>query len=94
MLNSTEIVICPRCDKKSTLKEWDDNTFKECKSREMRRLYLHLNMEKAFKKSSDTFYLCPKCNNWSRGSQLIVDSNDKRLIKLGRQPVFEFVESE
>jgi len=54
----------------------------------MRRAYTKLYKVEAFKRKTDTFYKCPKCENWSRGCQLaIVDTDDERLLRLGREPV-------
>lgn len=93
MISDLEIVRCPRCGKTSSLRDWDDKSYKACLSREMRRAFVHLKNEKAFKRSTDTFYLCPKCNNWSRGSQLTIESEDIKLKKLGREPLFNIVKT-
>ena len=53
----------------------------------MKRAFTKLTNEKAFLRKSDTFYICPKCAKWSRGSQLrIVDSDNPKLKKLGGEP--------
>lgn len=87
MINLTERVRCPWCYKVHTVEEWDNNTYAQCTNRQMKRAYTHLTNEKAFKRVSDTqdsFFLCPSCNKWSRGSQLaIVDTKDENLLKLG-----------
>lgn len=89
MLDSDTKVKCGWCGEVSTVKEWDDTTFSECKSREMRRAYKHLYDEKSFYRQADTYYKCPKCQAWSRGSQLkITDTDDKRLLSLGGEPIF------
>lgn len=87
MISREEQVKCPRCSRVSSLGAWDDKTYGMCTSREMRRAFKSLTNEKSFKQSADTFYICPKCNSWSRGSQLIIESEDKELRKLGRQSV-------
>lgn len=89
-IEDTEKIKCPRCGKNSSLLEWDAYTFEQCTSREMRRAFLHLNSSKAFEAKSDTFYICPTCKQWSRGSQLIIDSKDPMLSKLGRKPVVSY----
>lgn len=88
MLDERQNIKCPWCDGKSTAKEWDDNTYSECTSRAMRRAYTPIYKESTFRRGAGTFYKCPKCELWSRGSQLaIVDTDDKRLLRLGREPV-------
>ena len=88
MIPNDTNILCPWCECKCTLKDWNENTYKECKSREMRRKYTQLNNEKAFKRKTDTYYKCPVCGKWLRGSQLvIVDTEDARLLRLGREPV-------
>jgi hypothetical protein len=72
--------------KTSSLGEWNDLTYSKCTNREMKRALTQLTSEKAFLRKSDTFYLCPKCEKWSRGSQLsIVDTTDPKLLRLGRE---------
>lgn len=88
MISRNEKVMCSWCGKTSRLGEWNDLTYSKCTNREMKRAFTQLTSEKAFLRKSDTFYMCPSCNKWSRGSQLsIVDTDDKKLLKLGREPV-------
>lgn len=87
-INRNEDIKCPRCARLSKLGEWDDLTYSRCKSREMRRSFVHLEQPKAFRHSSDTFYLCPKCGLWSRGSQLSIISDNRELSKLGGESIF------
>lgn len=88
MISKDENIMCGWCGKKSTLGEWNDLTYSKCFNREMKRLYTQLTEEKAFYRKSDTFYICPKCSRWSRGSQLtITDTTDSRLQRLGGEPV-------
>lgn len=87
-ISRNEDVRCPRCFKHSKLGEWNDLTYSKCSNREMKRAFTLLTEEKAFFRKSDTFYLCPKCGQWSRGSQLaIINTDNKRLLKLGRERV-------
>lgn len=82
-------VQCPLCGTSNKLKIWDDDTYGKCTNREMKRAYTHLNNSKAFKRNSDTFYICRNCKKWSRGSQLsIVNTEDKFLRSLGGESVF------
>ena len=83
-----EKIKCQWCNKKSTLEDWENNTYKECINREMKRAYTHLYEKRAFIKSTDSYYKCPQCGKWLAGSELIiVDSNNKKLEKLGRQSI-------
>lgn len=87
MIDIHEKVRCGWCGKDSSLGEWNDLTYSKCTNREMKRAFTKLTDEKAFLHKSDTFYMCPKCNKWSRGSQLrIVDSDNPKLKKLGGEP--------
>ncbi|MBO5388009.1 MAG: hypothetical protein J6A59_07715 [Lachnospiraceae bacterium] len=80
-------VKCGWCAKTATLGEWNDLTYSRCTNREMKRAFINLTAEKAFMRKSDTFYECPNCHKWSRGSQLsIVNTNDARLLRLGGEP--------
>lgn len=84
MISRNEKISCGWCGKVSTLGEWNDLTYSRCTNREMKRAFTQLTNEKAFLRKSDTFYECPECHKWSRGSQLsIVDTNDEKLLKLG-----------
>lgn len=87
MIPDTEVVRCPRCQTMHSLKEWNDASYAQCKSREMKRSYTKLTEERAFNAKRNAFYLCPECNQWARGSQLIIESDDPRLVKLGRKSV-------
>ena len=82
---------CPRCGKTSKLFRWDNATYSECDTDEMKELYTHLYEEKAFLRKTDAYYICPKCHNWSRGSQLkIIGSKDIKLNALGGEPIISF----
>ena len=95
MISREEKVECPWCGETKTLGEWNDNTYKRCTSREMRRAFTPLTQERAFTRKADTFYLCVNCNRWSRGSQLkIVNTDDKKLLKLGGEPLVSTPERE
>lgn len=84
MLDGNLDIRCPRCRQNSKLRVWDTLTYSMCSTREMRRAYTQLYKEKAFKHESNTFYVCPMCRNWSRGSQLkIVNTDNPELQKLG-----------
>jgi hypothetical protein len=86
-------VKCGWCFNKHKLEEWNDLTYEKCTNREMKRAFTNLSEERAFLKSSNTFYLCPSCGKWNRGSQLsIVDTNDKRLLRLGGESVIKSID--
>lgn len=68
----SEIVRCKYCGQCSSIKEWDENTYKQCTNREMKRMYLHMTDNRAFTRSGDSSYMCPKCGLWSRGWDLHV----------------------
>lgn len=88
MLNNDLDIRCPRCGKLAKLKTWNELTYSMCSTREMKRAYTQLYEKKAFKQESNAFYICPNCNQWSRGSQLkIVNTDDKELLKLGGRSI-------
>ena len=91
-LSRTLDVKCTWCGKASTLGEWNDLTYSKCTNREMKRAFTALTSKKAFLRASDTFYICPHCNRWSRGSQLsIVNTDDPKLKRLGNESVVKSV---
>lgn len=81
------LIRCQWCNTDHTLEAWDSNTYAECKSREMRRLYTPLYETKAFNRQAEKFYKCPKCGMWSMGCQLVILSDDPTLRKLGGYPI-------
>ena len=88
MIGESNIIQCSWCSAKNTAKSWNDITFSECNSREKRRAYTPIYKESTFSRKADTFYKCPSCGTWSRGSQLsIVDTENIKLLKLGREPL-------
>lgn len=89
MISRNEKIRCGWCSAVNSLGEWNDLTYSKCTSRQMKRAFTQLTEEKAFLRKSDTFYLCPSCGKWSRGSQLsIIDSDNPKLMRLGGEPVF------
>lgn len=85
---------CSWCDGVSNAKDWNDETFAHCVSREMRRKFVPIYNEKVFRKNTQYYYKCPLCGKWSKGSQLsIVDTDDKKLLKLGGEPIIKIVKS-
>lgn len=88
MIGRNEDVKCPRCNNISKLGEWNDLTYSKCVNREMKRVFTQLTQEKAFKNNTDSYYVCPICNDWSRGNQLkIVNTTNEKLLKLGGQSI-------
>lgn len=88
MIDKDTHIECGWCGGVETAETWNDNTFKECRSREEKRAYTEIYKKKTFKRSADTFYKCKNCGRWSRGCQLkIVDTDDKELLSLGGEPI-------
>lgn len=84
MLSRDLDVKCGWCGKDSTLGQWNDDTYAKCTNREMKRAFVGLTDKRAFLRKTDSFYICPVCKKWSRGSQLkIVHTDDPALLKLG-----------
>lgn len=80
---------CGWCSLESPIEKWEQNTFKECKTREMKRAYETIYDEKVFR-GDNYFYLCPECNTWSSGEQLrITGTKDKHLLQLGGKEVYK-----
>lgn len=92
MLSRNLAVKCSWCGKDSTLGEWNDTTYARCTNREMKRAFVQLTDKRAFLRKTDSFYLCPICGKWSRGSQLrIIHTDDPMLLKLGGESVMTAV---
>lgn len=91
MIANSEIVLCPWCGNESTLEDWDKQTYSQCKNRDMRRSYIHLENEKVWMKDSTNFYMCPDCGNWVRGNKLKL--RNENLSHLGGQPIIEIVDN-
>lgn len=89
MIKDNVKIKCPNCFKIRALRDWNRNTFSRCTTNEMKASYLRLNSEKAFTKAGDAYYCCPECERLIKGCQLIIESNDPRLVRLGRQPLYE-----
>lgn len=68
-----DVIKCIHCNKISKVSDWDLKTFNECTSREMRREYISLTDNKAFKKTSDTWYMCPCCKEYNEGYKLKIE---------------------
>lgn len=91
-IDKHENIRCGWCGESSRLWEWDAETFSKCTNREMKRAFTSLTDSKAFIHKSNTFYICPKCSKWSRGSQLsIIETDNQTLLRLGREPVMSGV---
>lgn len=94
-ISKQESIRCGWCGEKSKLGEWNDLTYSKCTNREMKRAFTNLTDSKAFLRKSDTFYICPKCSKWSRGSQLsIVDTDNPLLLKLGGESAINTINKE
>lgn len=75
-------LVCPWCHTENSVAEWDAKTFKACTSREMKRNYVSLEKDKAYRRGTDTYYCCPNCNEWSGGWRLSIvrPGTDKKNI--------------
>ena len=87
MLDTNLIIRCPWCGSTRTLKDWDDTTFSKCSTREMKRSFRSLTKEGTWLKNSNKYFVCRECQKWVKASQLIIESNDAKLKKLGRESV-------
>lgn len=81
-------VKCPWCLSDFEAISWNDNTFKECRSREMRRVFRDIYNPQVWGRSSDHYYKCPSCGMWSKGNQLILlDESGEPVKGMGGQPI-------
>lgn len=84
------MVECPWCTGESSIKDWTDNSYKYCTSREMKRAFRGLTAIEAWMQEPGYFFKCPICGNWCGGYNLkITNSDDDRLKNLGNKPVIE-----
>lgn len=90
MIGKEEILECGWCGEKSSLEEWDSLTYAGCRSREMKRSFTSLQKESAYSKGNASYYQCPKCENWSRGNQVVFQN--PKYKRLAGQPIIESVE--
>lgn len=89
-ISRKEKVRCGWCYKSANLGDWNDLTYSKCYNREMKRAFIALTDVKAFSRKADTYYMCPNCGEWSRGSQLsIIETTDEKLKKLGNEYVIK-----
>lgn len=96
MITEDTKITCGWCNEVFTAEQWNDNSKKECYTREMRRAYKDIYNPKVFKQNTKpAWYKCPKCELWSKGSQLqIVDTKDEELLKLGGEPIIKSVDKD
>lgn len=81
-------VKCQWCEGIYEAETWNNETLKECKSREMKRAFKPIFNKQVWGKASQHFYKCPKCGMWSKGNQLVLlDDEGKRVKGLGGQPI-------
>ena len=89
-VNKNSIVKCQWCTKTARAQEWNDNSYKECTSREMRRDYRDIFDIRMWYKNSTHYYKCPHCSMWSRGDQLLLlDDNGGIVRSIGCQPILQ-----
>ena len=95
LINKQAKIRCQWCQFEFTAEKWNDTTFKECKSREMRRAFKSIFDTKRFAKDSQNFYKCPHCDMWSRGNQLILLDDNGEVIKgIGGSPVMKLTDKD
>lgn len=83
-------VECPYCYKASQLGDWNDESYKMCSNREMKRAFKQLTDPKVFEEKNDRYYMCPKCKKWVGGWALkIINTNDPKLKGLGGKAVLK-----
>lgn len=86
------LVQCPWCSDIEKAEVWNDGTYKECKSREMRRAFKPLFELQVWSKKSQHFYKCPSCGIWSRGNQLkLIDEEGNVVKSVGGQPILKMI---
>ena len=87
-IKGTDKVRCQWCNTDTAAKEWNDITYSECITREMKRAFKPIFDIKVWGKGSDHFYKCPKCGMWSKGNQLLLIRPDGSVQRgLGGFPV-------
>lgn len=92
MLDKNTLVVCPWCGHSNTIEKWNSGTYLQCTNREMKRDFIQMTNEKAFKRNSKSFYMCPSCSKWTRGNQLsIVTNNNKNVERLGGEPLIKAI---
>lgn len=89
-----QIIKCPLCESDHTVREWDENSYSQCTTREMRRCYTKLNSVKAFDRNEYKYYRCPSCDTWREGYKLVIVSDDEKLRRLGGEVITEILEYE
>lgn len=67
------MIVCSWCSTPHTANEWNDLTYSQCKSRDMRRAYTPITDSKAFSGNKKSYYKCPECGQWRAGSSLKID---------------------
>ena len=60
-LNRDARIACPWCQETSTVGETDDESFAQCRNREMRREYTHMMNSKSMRADTQVYFKCPKC---------------------------------
>lgn len=87
-INKDSLVECQWCNIKSKAIEWNDLTFAQCFTREMKRAFRNIYDIKVWGNNSKNFYKCPNCGMWSRGNQLILfDEAGEKTRGLGGRPI-------
>lgn len=83
-LNRDARIACPWCQETSTVGETDDESFAQCRNREMRREYTHMMNSKSMRADTQVYFKCPKCGRWAQGNQFIlIDKTEPWMKNLG-----------
>ena len=92
-IGKDEKVKCQWCEGEFSAESWNDSTYSECKSREMKRAFRPIFNRQVWGKTSQHFYKCPRCGMWSKGNQLVLlDKNGKVVRGIGGQPVMKITQ--
>ena len=94
-ITNDSMVRCQWCDEEYEAGEWNDNTFKACTSRSMRRSFKEITSPKAWEHNAKFFYKCPGCGQWLRGNQLVLLDSDGNIVhNMGGTPIFKVIKQE
>lgn len=91
-LDKSTIILCPWCNQRSSLDNWNNTTYKQCDTEEMKRDFLPLYYRRTFNEEEKTFYMCPKCERWIKAIQLKLLSTNDKVSELGNKPLIKFDE--
>lgn len=94
-INKESMIECPWCNCSNLAEKWNNLTFEQCTTREMRRAFKDIYNLKVWGSESKNFYICPECKMWIRGNQLILlDDNNQRVKEIGGRAVMRFIKTQ